>query len=155
MDAAISTVEFYVLTCEEPRPGTHERLIAPLWKQSLGFAIHCVAGDATGIGGAAIITTSIVLPRWGDTIIEYAAASGWSRSRVLFMRDTLGGSYPATVKSTALPESLLQHLGAQLGPVRVGCGLRTARRCGALPALQQPRTPPPDRPGCDHGRAAR
>ena len=63
----------YVLSCKEPRPGTHERFVAPLWKQSLGSTIHCVAGDATGIVVAAIITTAIGLPMWGDTIVEYVA----------------------------------------------------------------------------------
>jgi hypothetical protein len=29
----------YVLSCKEPRPGTHERFVAPLWKQSLGSTI--------------------------------------------------------------------------------------------------------------------
>jgi hypothetical protein len=80
MDAAISTVEFYVLTCEEPRPGTHERLIAPLWKQSLGFAIHCVAGDTTGIGVAATITTSIVPRCAGDADCGQLAAAAHSRN---------------------------------------------------------------------------
>lgn len=36
----------YVLSCKEPRPGTHETFITPLWKQGLGSTIHCVAGDA-------------------------------------------------------------------------------------------------------------
>jgi hypothetical protein len=39
----------YVLADKEPRPGDHERFIAPLWKQGVGSTIHCVAGDATGI----------------------------------------------------------------------------------------------------------
>jgi hypothetical protein len=48
----------YVLSCKEPASGTHERFVAPLWKQSLGSTIHCLAGDATGIVVASIITTS-------------------------------------------------------------------------------------------------
>jgi Domain of unknown function (DUF4396) len=98
----------YVLSCKEPRPGTHERSIAPLWKQSLGSTIHCVAGDATGIVVAAITTTSIGLPMWGDTIVEYAAGFGFGLLvfQALFMRDMLGGRYLATVKSTVLPEWL-------------------------------------------------
>ena len=39
----------YWLSCLEPAPGTHEEFIAPLWKQSVGSTIHCIAGDATGI----------------------------------------------------------------------------------------------------------
>jgi hypothetical protein len=98
----------YVLSCKEPRPGTHERFVAPLWKQSLGSTIHCVAGDATGIVVAAIVTTSLGLPMWGDTIVEYAAGFGFGLLvfQALFMRDMLGGSYLAAVKSTVLPEWL-------------------------------------------------
>ena len=61
----------YVLSCKEPSPGTHEELVAPLWKQSLGSTIHCVAGDATGIIVASVVTTTAGLPMWGDTIVEY------------------------------------------------------------------------------------
>ena len=46
---------FYFLSCREPMPGSHERFIRPLWKQSLGSEVHCLAGDATGIILAAII----------------------------------------------------------------------------------------------------
>lgn len=98
----------YVLSCKEPAPGTHERFVAPLWKQSLGSTIHCLAGDATGIVVAAIITTSIGLPMWGDTIVEYVAGFGFGLLvfQALFMRDMLGGSYLAAVESTVLPEWL-------------------------------------------------
>jgi hypothetical protein len=98
----------YVLSCKEPRPGTHERFVAPLWKQSLGSTIHCVAGDASGIIVATIVTTSIGLAMWGDTIVEYAAGFGFGLLvfQALFMRDMLGGGYLAAVKSTVLPEWL-------------------------------------------------
>ena len=39
----------YIMSCKEPTPGTHEEFVNPLWKQSLGSTIHCIAGDATGI----------------------------------------------------------------------------------------------------------
>ena len=52
-------VFLYIMSCKEPRPGTHEDFIRPLWKQGLGSTIHCVAGDATGIILAAAITTSL------------------------------------------------------------------------------------------------
>lgn len=52
----------YVSTCKEPFPGTHERFIQPLWKQSPGSTIHCVAGNATGIIVAATITGPLGLP---------------------------------------------------------------------------------------------
>jgi hypothetical protein len=52
----------YILSCQEPAPGTHEQFVMPLWKQGLGSAIHCVAGDATGIVAAATITALMGLP---------------------------------------------------------------------------------------------
>jgi hypothetical protein len=66
-----------------------------------------VAGDATGIVVAAVVSTSIGLP-WGDTIVEYAAGFGFGLLvfQALFMRDMRGGSYLAAVKSTVLPEWL-------------------------------------------------
>lgn len=52
----------YAMSCKEPTPGAHEEFIKPLWKQSLGSTIHCVAGDATGIIVAATITALLGLP---------------------------------------------------------------------------------------------
>jgi len=49
----------YVLADKEPKPGTHEEFVRPLWKQGVGSTIHCVAGDATGIILAAVITASL------------------------------------------------------------------------------------------------
>src|SRR3954464_16080806 len=63
----------YVLADKEPRPGTHEEFVAPLAKQGIGSTIHCVAGDATGIILAAVITISLGLPMWIDLIVEYFA----------------------------------------------------------------------------------
>src|SRR2546428_6953295 len=54
----------YVLADKEPRPGTHEEFVSPLSKQGIGSTIHCVAGDATGIILAAVITISLGLPMW-------------------------------------------------------------------------------------------
>ena len=31
----------YVLADKEPRPGTHEEFVSPLWKQAIGSTIHC------------------------------------------------------------------------------------------------------------------
>jgi len=50
----------YIMSCKEPAPGTHEEFVNPLWKQSLGSTIHCVAGDATGIIVAAAITALVL-----------------------------------------------------------------------------------------------
>ena len=56
----------YVLTNKELRPGEHEAFIRPLWKQGIGSTVHCIAGDATGIVAAAVITAALGLPMWVD-----------------------------------------------------------------------------------------
>ncbi len=98
----------YWFSCREPAPGTHEKFIAPLWKQSVGSTIHCMAGDATGIIVAAAITSLLGLPMGIDAVIEYFAgfAFGLFIFQALFMKDMLGGSYWQAVKSTILPEWL-------------------------------------------------
>src|SRR5215212_5832289 len=96
----------YILSGKEPSPGTHEEFVKPLWKQGLGSAIHCVAGDATGIIIAATITALLGLPMWIDLIVEYVAgfAFGLLIFQALFMKDMMGGSYLAAVKHSLLPE---------------------------------------------------
>lgn len=98
----------YWLSCREPAPGTHEEFIAPLWKQSVGSAIHCIAGDATGIIVAATITSLLGLPAGIDAAVEYVAgfAFGLLIFQALFMKDMLGGSYWHAVKAAWLPEWL-------------------------------------------------
>ncbi|MGI8469966.1 MAG: DUF4396 domain-containing protein, partial [Pyrinomonadaceae bacterium] len=98
----------YWFSCREPAPGTHEKFIAPLWKQSVGSTIHCMAVDATGIIVAAAITSLLGLPMGVDAIIEYIAgfAFGLFIFQALFMKDMLGGSYWEAVKSSFLPEWL-------------------------------------------------
>ncbi|MEV7512482.1 DUF4396 domain-containing protein [Streptomyces sp. NPDC091201] len=98
----------YVLSCKEPRPGTHERFVAPLWKQALGSTIHCVAGDATGIMVAAVAASLLGLPPWADALLEYAVGFGFGLLvfQALFMRDMLGGSYVRAVRSTVYAEWL-------------------------------------------------
>jgi hypothetical protein len=98
----------YVLSCKEPAPGTHEEFVNPLWKQSVGSTIHCVAGDATGIIAAAAVTMALGLPMWIDTISEYVFgfAFGWTIFQALFMRDMAGGSYRKALASTFMPEWL-------------------------------------------------
>jgi hypothetical protein len=98
----------YVLSCKEPGPGMHEEFIRPLWKQGMGSVIHCAAGDATGIIVAAAVTAALGLPMWIDLIVEYMAgfAFGLLIFQSLFMRDMMGGSYVAAVRSTVLPEWL-------------------------------------------------
>ncbi|MBI3739001.1 MAG: DUF4396 domain-containing protein [Chloroflexi bacterium] len=98
----------YVLSCQEPAPNTHEEFVKPLWKQSLGSTIHCVAGDATGIIVAAAITAALGLPMWIDLLVEYIAgfAFGLLVFQSLFMKDMLGGSYRQAVRATIFPEWL-------------------------------------------------
>lgn len=98
----------YWFSCREPAPGAHEKFIAPLWKQSVGSTIHCMAGDATGIIVAAAVTSLLGLPMGVDAVVEYVAgfAFGLFIFQALFMKDMLGGSYWQAVKSTILPEWL-------------------------------------------------
>lgn len=98
----------YWLSCREPSPGMHETFVAPLWKQSVGSTIHCLAGDATGVIVSAIIVTSFTLPMTADVVIEYIAgfAFGLFVFQALFMRNMLGGSYWSAVRATLLAEWL-------------------------------------------------
>lgn len=96
----------YVLSCQEPYPGTHEEFIRPLWKQGLGSAIHCVAGDATGVIVAATITSILGLPMWLDMVVEYMAgfAFGLFIFQALFMKEMMGGSYLKALRHSLMPE---------------------------------------------------
>lgn len=96
----------YILSCQEPSPGTHETFVQPLWKQSVGSTIHCLAGDATGIIVAAAITMTLGLPMWLDVLSEYVFGFlfGLLIFQALFMRDMLGGSYLRAVRRSFLPE---------------------------------------------------
>lgn len=98
----------YWLSCREPSPKTHEAFVAPLWKQSVGSTIHCIAGDATGIIVAATITSLFRLPMGLDAAVEYIVgfAFGLLIFQALFMKDMLGGSYWHAVAATWLPEWL-------------------------------------------------
>jgi hypothetical protein len=116
----------YILSCREPAPGHHEEFVAPLWKQALGSTIHCVAGDATGIIVASVVTTSAGLPMWGDSIVEYVFgfAFGLLIFQALFMRDMLGGSYLRAVRSTVTSEWLSMNC-VMAGMIPVMVILRT------------------------------
>ena len=96
----------YVLADKEPRPGTHEEFVKPLWKQGIGSTIHCVAGDATGIILAAVITASLGLPMWLDLIVEYFAgfSFGLFIFQSLFMKSMMGGTYWENVRKSFIPE---------------------------------------------------
>ncbi|MFO0891539.1 MAG: DUF4396 domain-containing protein [Isosphaeraceae bacterium] len=110
----------YVLSCQEPAAGAHERFVEPLWKQGVGSTIHCVAGDATGIIASAVITSAFGLPMWLDVILEYLAgfAFGLLIFQALFMRGMLGGSYLLAVRKSFLPEWLSMN-GVMAGMIPV------------------------------------
>src|SRR5919106_2034661 len=110
----------YVMADKEPRPGTHEAFVAPLWKQGIGSTIHCVAGDATGIILAAAITGILGLPMWIDLIVEYIAgfAFGLLIFQSLFMKQMMGGSYWQNVRRTFVPELIsMNAMMAGMAPV--------------------------------------
>ncbi|MDX8466241.1 DUF4396 domain-containing protein [Mesorhizobium sp. VK23B] len=110
----------YVLADKEPRPGEHEVFTGPLWKQGVGSTIHCVAGDATGIILAAVVTATLGLPMWLDLIVEYLAgfAFGLFIFQSLFMKSMMGGSYWDNVKKSFLPEFIsMNFMMAGMAPV--------------------------------------
>jgi FtsP/CotA-like multicopper oxidase with cupredoxin domain len=110
----------YVMADKEPRPGTHEAFIKPLWKQGVGSTIHCVAGDATGIILAAAVTALLGLPMWIDLIVEYVAgfAFGLFIFQSLFMKNMMGGSYRENVRKSFMPEFISMNLMmAAMAPV--------------------------------------
>ena len=123
----------YVMADKEPRPGEHENFIKPLWRQGVGSTIHCVAGDATGIIVAAVITASLGLPMWIDLIVEYLAgfAFGLFIFQSLFMKDMMGGTYPENVRRSFLPEFISMNLMmAAMAPVM--CFLMMGRDMRAM-----------------------
>ncbi|TPI11971.1 DUF4396 domain-containing protein [Mesorhizobium sp. B4-1-3] len=110
----------YVLADKEPRPGEHEAFTKPLWKQGVGSTIHCVAGDATGIILAAVVTATLGLPMWLDLIVEYLAgfAFGLFIFQSLFMKSMMGGSYRENVRKSFLPEFIsMNFMMAGMAPV--------------------------------------
>lgn len=98
----------YVLSCQEQATERHEDFIRPLWKQAFGSAIHCMAGDATGVIAAAAVTMALGLPMWQDVIAEYVFgfAFGLLIFQALFMRDMAGGSYARALRMSFIPEWL-------------------------------------------------
>lgn len=117
----------YLLSCREPLPGTHERFVAPLWKQAVGSTIHCLAGDATGIILAAVISTPFDLSKPLEIAVEYAAGFtfGLLIFQALFMKGIMGGSYLEAIRRTILPEWLsMNAIMAGMIPVMVALMVR-------------------------------
>ena len=112
----------YVMADKEPEPGTHEEFIKPLWKQGVGSTVHCIAGDATGIIAAAVITAAMGLPMWVDLIVEYTAgfAFGLFIFQALFMKGMMGGTYLKAVKNSFIPEWFsMNMMAAGMFPVMI------------------------------------
>lgn len=97
---------FYLLSCKEPIPGTHERFISPLWKQALGSMVHCLAGDVTGIILAAIVIAFFTLSMPWEITIEYLAGFffGLLIFQSLFMKKMMGGTYLKALRTSFYPE---------------------------------------------------
>ena len=102
----------YVLGCREPLPGLHERYVAARWRQALGSAMHCVAGDGVGILAGAVLASVLGLGGLAEVILEYILgfAFGWAIFQALFMRDMAGGSYRRSLARTFVPELLSMNL---------------------------------------------
>jgi hypothetical protein len=102
----------YVLGCREPLPGLHERYVAARWRQALGSAMHCVAGDGVGILAGAVLARALGLGDLAEVILEYILgfAFGWAIFQALFMRDMAGGSYGRSLARTFVPELLSMNL---------------------------------------------
>lgn len=79
---------FYVLGCREPLQGTHEEYVSVRWRQVLGSAMHCAAGDGIIVGAA----WPGLLAR---LLLEYALGFGfgWAYFQAFAMRNMAAGSY--------------------------------------------------------------
>ncbi len=102
----------YLISCRQPLPGSHDEFIAPMWKQSLGSEVHCLAGDATGIIIAAIVLGFYSIAMALEVTIEYLAGFlfGLLIFQALFMKGIMGGNYITAVKSTFYPEWLSMNM---------------------------------------------
>ena len=112
----------YVMADKEPKPGEHEGFIKPLWKQGVGSTVHCVAGDATGIITAAVITAALGQPMWIDLVVEYTAgfAFGLFIFQALFMKGMMGGTYLKAVGNSFIPEWFsMNMMAAGMFPVMI------------------------------------
>jgi Domain of unknown function (DUF4396) len=102
---------FYLISCRQPMPGTHDQFIDVHWKQALGSEIHCVAGDATAIIIAAAVLHYFPLPNGLEAIVEYAAAYlfGLFIFQALFMR-SMFSTYGEAVRHTIFVETVSMNM---------------------------------------------
>lgn len=104
------------------RASAGEAFEPPLWVQTVESSIHCVAGDATGILFATVVTIWLGLPMSLEVALEYVAgfAVGLFVFQALCMKPSTNGSYWRVVKSTLLAQTLsMNALMAGMIPVMV------------------------------------
>ena len=93
-----------------------------LCKQAVESTIHCVAGDATGILVAALVTSLLRPTMAVELIAEYIAgfAVGLFLFQALCMKSSFGGSYRRAVSGTFLPEAIsMNTVMAGMVPVMI------------------------------------
>ncbi|NGX61941.1 MAG: hypothetical protein K940chlam9_01432 [Chlamydiae bacterium] len=128
---------FYLISCKEHVPGMHEKFIEPLWKQSLGSMVHCLAGDVTGIILAAIVIAFFKINMAWEITIEYLAGFlfGLFIFQSLFMKGMMGGTYLKALKTSFYPEfTSMNMIMAGMIPTMVIWNLLE-------PSAQDPRSP--------------
>jgi len=102
----------YLLSCKAPLTMTHEKFIAPLWKQAIGSIIHCLAGDATGIILLAIFLSFFKVSIPIEITLEYLGgfAFGLLIFQSIFMKKMLKSSYFQAIRKTFYSEWLSMNL---------------------------------------------
>lgn len=103
---------FYLLACKEPMPMTHEKFIAPHWKQALGSMVHCLAGDVTGIILAALVLALFKVSLPFEITIEYLAGFGFGLLifQSLFMKKIMENTYIQSIKMSFYPEFVSMNM---------------------------------------------
>ena len=127
----------FFLSRRQPIAGSHDSFIEPHWKQAVGSMMHCVAGDATGIILAAIVTFHLGLPNGLDLIIEYVTAFivGLLIFQALFMKSMMRGNYFLAIKKTLFAEPVSMNM------VMVGMIPMMAILRGVIPGGDYPEGP--------------
>lgn len=118
----------YVLTCRQPGRGpatsdaamdAHDEFIKPMWRQSMGSLVHCLAGDATGVIFAATLAAWLGLVGLAEAGLEYAFgfAIGLFVFQAMFMQSMLGGYWLAVKKTVYVEWVSMNFVMAGMIPV--------------------------------------